>query len=476
MSRFEQAIEVGLRQIADRATPSPDAWDSILTRIADQEPFHETEIIMLTDNTTRTKRWPLYAAAAAVAALLVGGIALLVRDDGPEAPAIPPSPTTPEVLPAPGPEAETGTLPAVGSQVAPGTYTSDASGVPVTLDLGEGSTAPWTVVSNDVNGIQLISDDTGREFMAIGRIGSWMSFDEARDEQTRGTASIAPDNVDGWIEANGIIDVDSGDVEVGGRPAKYRMVRLDTTPGATADWCPLGATADWCPLGEQPCLWAAAGSADTVAADATPIPFSRDRQHAIWLVDMGEFEPLIILGIPNLADEDAWFEDVVQPIVDSIQLGEPAPAVEGGTARVPLRMTVDSAWSGTRVDGDPDADGVTPISGQLDFTGGMTGEAMLTGERRIIPPDGDVEGTADYLFTGSIDGVGTGTFSISDEWSKINGNFSFTGDPIQITNGTDDFEGMTGTVEIVIETSTSDGPTETVTGTMTITITLPHSG
>ena len=31
MSRFEQDVEVGLRQIADRATPSPDAWNSILT-------------------------------------------------------------------------------------------------------------------------------------------------------------------------------------------------------------------------------------------------------------------------------------------------------------------------------------------------------------------------------------------------------------------------------------------------------------
>ena len=79
MSRFEQDVEVGLRQIADRATPSPDAWDSILNRIADQEPIHETEIIMLTDNTIRTRHWPLLAAAAAVVGLLIGGLVLVNR-------------------------------------------------------------------------------------------------------------------------------------------------------------------------------------------------------------------------------------------------------------------------------------------------------------------------------------------------------------------------------------------------------------
>ena len=48
---------------------------------------------------------------------------------------------------------------------------------------------------------------------------------------------------------------------------------------------------------------------------------------------MDDYEPLVILAIPNLDDEQAWFDTIVQPIVDSMDLGAPAPLIEGGTAR-----------------------------------------------------------------------------------------------------------------------------------------------
>jgi hypothetical protein len=321
MSRFEDTLRRDLRQIADRAAPSPDAWDSILTRIADQEPIQETEVIMLTENTIRTRRWPLVAAAAAIVALIVGVIAVVNRD-GATVPA--------DELPAPtvAPEPDTGAvreLPDVGSALEPGRYTTDTPGVAVTFTLEEGQTAPWTLAADERGGIQLWSDETAREFIAIGRIGSWFDADEARDESTTGLGSIPPDDIDGWIEANGIIVADSADTMVGDRPAKYRRIRLDTTPGATADFCPTG---------EQPCLWAISGSADIIDASSPPVPVGRDRLHSIWLVDMGDFEPLFVVAIPNLDDELTWFENTVQPIVDSIELGEPAPAVAGGTARL----------------------------------------------------------------------------------------------------------------------------------------------
>ena len=61
MNRLERQIVRDLRQIADRATPSPNRWNSILTRIAAQDPDTETEIIMLTDDTSRsTRRWLLW--------------------------------------------------------------------------------------------------------------------------------------------------------------------------------------------------------------------------------------------------------------------------------------------------------------------------------------------------------------------------------------------------------------------------------
>jgi hypothetical protein len=358
MSRFTETLERNLEVIADRATPSPDAWAQIQSRIDDQEPFQETEIIMLTENTLTRRRWPLVAAAAAVAALAIGAIALVNRGDGDEQPADVPTPT---VAPAPEPESApdaAAELPPIDSQVAPGRYTSDAEGVTVTFTLDEGQTAPWTLRSNqEPGGIQLWSDDSGREFIAIGRVGSWYDADEARDQETTGLGSISPDDIDAWIEQNGIIVTEREDLVVGNRPTQYRQFRLDTTPGATADFCPPG---------EQPCLWAMSGSADLVDAGSTPVPFGRDRLHSVWLVDMGDFEPLIVVAIPNLSDEQTWFEEIVRPIVDSMEFGEPAPVVEGGTARL------STFGSGTTVDGE------LPAAGEQVVPGTYTTDAIGT--------------------------------------------------------------------------------------------------
>ena len=115
-------------------------------------------------------------------------------------------------------------------------------------------------------------------------------------------------------------------------------------------------------------------------------------------------------------------------------------------------------------------------TGQIDFTGQVTGQSTLTGERRIVPPNGDFAGTTDYLFTGTIDGIGTGTITSVDEWTMVNGNLKFVGDSIQIVSGTGDFEGMTGTTQIDVKTSSLDGSAETNAGTATFNLVLPRSG
>jgi hypothetical protein len=89
MSRFEDTLHRDLTVIADRATPSPDAWATIQQRIADQDPIQETEIIMLTDNTTPTRRWPLLLAAAAATVLVVGAIVMIGTGGDDEVPANP---------------------------------------------------------------------------------------------------------------------------------------------------------------------------------------------------------------------------------------------------------------------------------------------------------------------------------------------------------------------------------------------------
>ncbi len=466
MSRFEDTLQRDLRQIADRATPSPDAWAQIQSRIDAEEPFQETEIIMLTENTFTKRRWPLVAAAAAVVAIAIGAIALVNRGDDIELPATPPQPA-PTIAPAPEPESASDAvmeLPPVDSQVAPGRYTSNAPGVAVTFTLDEGQTAPWTLTSNqEPGGIQLWSDDSGREFMAIGRVGSWYDADEARDGEMTGVGSISPDEIDRWIEENGIIVTESADVEVGNRPAQYRQIRLDTSAGASADFCPPA---------EQPCLWAATGSADTVGEGPSRIPFSRDRLHSIWLVDMDDYEPLVILAIPNLDDEQAWFDTIVQPIVDSMEFGEPAPVIEGGTARVPVRITETGAFEAVRLDGEPLADGSVPVTSTITLTGDVAGEITGVGVAVAQEQGIDEEGVDENTFTGTIDGVGTGTMTYRLDWQLVGGVYSSTG---IITGGTGDLAGATGTVATSISSIGRDGPSSNAAGTITVYLALPRS-
>lgn len=80
MSGFDDGLRQDLSDIADRATPSPTAWEAIQTRIVEQaEP--EMEVIMLDKAPPPTPRSRLWILSAAAVLLLVGGITLLARSD-----------------------------------------------------------------------------------------------------------------------------------------------------------------------------------------------------------------------------------------------------------------------------------------------------------------------------------------------------------------------------------------------------------
>ena len=136
MSRLEHRIERDLRQIAERATPSPDAWSSILTRISDQVlddvpvpdtwSFTEEEATMIdletpapTDDRQKAPKRVLVAGLLAAAAL-VGIVIMSSRDANDSTPTDEPSPTA-TVPPAPPPRALLGTT----GDLLPGTYFVD---------------------------------------------------------------------------------------------------------------------------------------------------------------------------------------------------------------------------------------------------------------------------------------------------------------------------------------------------------------
>jgi len=124
MSRFNERLEQDLGQIADKATPSPTAWDAIQSRIAEQADQPEMEIIMLQPDPLKTRRpatWVLAAAAAVV--VIVAGLSFVLFNDDPDTVRV--TDTTTEV-PTPT------TVPSTSEPLAP-TTTSPTSGPGTTL-------------------------------------------------------------------------------------------------------------------------------------------------------------------------------------------------------------------------------------------------------------------------------------------------------------------------------------------------------
>lgn len=263
----------------------------------------------------------------------------------------------------------------------------------------------------------------------MGRLGSWYDATEARTADITGLGSIPPDDIDGYIAQNDIIVVDSDEVEVGGRPAAFRQFRLDTTPGATGDFCD----------GSEPCLWASTGSPDVVGGTANPLEVGFDRVQTIWLVDMGEFEPVYIFAVAHLGEDgdQQWIDDIVQPIVDSIQFGEPAPTVEGGTARVPERVALTAEMTITQT-GTPDAAAPWPVERTGSLSGDVVGTYQATG---VSSPNG-AEVTLDWTMDVTIDGFGSGTLTLRSEWFWSGDGAATAVD--HVIAGTGDLAGVTG--------------------------------
>lgn len=108
MKRFTDRVARDLGQIADRATPSPTAWEEIRRRIDEQTDEPTMEVIMLDPDKhpsrNRPRPWLMVTAAAAAVLIIVGiVVAASGGDDNPEDPnrvtAVDPGPTAPDTDP-----------------------------------------------------------------------------------------------------------------------------------------------------------------------------------------------------------------------------------------------------------------------------------------------------------------------------------------------------------------------------------------
>lgn len=213
MSRMDDRLERDLGHIADKATPSPTAFEAIQARIASQGPEQETEIIVLQPDPKKTRRISVrvMGAAAAVAVAVVGVTVVLLRSDDSTSVRVADSTTTA----APSPTTAVSTTLAPVTSVAPTTALVELSLVPVAEAFIEARAA------FDGEAVRsIVADDA-----TISPDSEWVS---------------SPDEyllLDDWERATGMtfLDVDCRD----GSPGRVRCTySMETTMSRALDLGP----------------------------------------------------------------------------------------------------------------------------------------------------------------------------------------------------------------------------------------------
>ena len=312
-------------------------------------------------------------------------------------------------------------VPAEGVAMPAGTYsTVKPFGMPVSFDVPDRFRVEGGLQGPSCAGCSAPT----RRRSGSTRFGSFYDAQQALDPDMNGVGSIPADDMDAWIEANGIIVDDSAEGTIGGRSAYFRQIRL---PEGTGDGL--------CPAAMQPCIKVGSHSADLQgnyvhAIDGT-LP------NAYWFVEMDDFEPF---GIWISTTEARWPPGLARrgrADARQHQFGDPAPTVEGGTARVPERIAVTANMTVTQT-GERDINEPWPIERTGPIVGDINGTFTGTG---ISSPNG-AEVTLDWVMDVTIDGLGTGTLTLrSDEvWT---GDGATTAAD-RVIAGTGDFDGVTG--------------------------------
>ena len=206
MSGLNDRLQQGLGHIADRATPSPDAWSAIQTRIADQSEQPETEIIMLESNPhlprrNRTTTW-LWSAAAAVV-LIVGGIVVLNQgNDDPAAVFAGDDIETPEPGVDESPESAVGDPSDSAVDEAPATVSSSPT---ATYD-GDGCTyeGPDEFVAGSEVTFTFVNPANSSAGIAVWRLPDGMTAEEILDRGIFNRGSQIPESAEAQLTDSGI--------------------------------------------------------------------------------------------------------------------------------------------------------------------------------------------------------------------------------------------------------------------------------
>ncbi len=210
-------------------------------------------------------------------------------------------------------------LPPMGQMAPTATYTSDQLGMRVEFatprELFVALNAPGRL--GMVSGFDPATGEYPPETgIALGfrRWAGWSTPEEAVDSSPG--ASIAPDDVDGWVEANDVLVLGDETREIAGRSVRV----LDVTVDPDTEVAAASQGQGLCFEGWDPCFYI--GDA-APAAEQKSDWISAVRTTRIYIVPVDGSEPLLVsVGAPP---GDAWFDEVESTVIPSLTLGPDAP-------------------------------------------------------------------------------------------------------------------------------------------------------
>jgi hypothetical protein len=331
MTKFTDRLETNLSNIADQASPSPTAWQAIQQRLAEPEPNHARDIIMLTDereqvDTSPDRRWLAVAAAVAVGVLAIGAFAATRGDDEVVVTDDPPAEvddnnaddtnegdgnedSAPDTTVAP----ETEATPLLAGLPVSGLTTTEDLGMTLTFEVSE----PMQTTFVEPGFFSLVKPSDVNEDIGIfvaSRVGGWYDADQSVDNAYRGEGSIPANDVEGWIEANQHIADRLPDATVSGRTARVYDIEIDeTVEGSLFDDC------DRCVLTASPSSeFFNPGTAQS--GDKVINPGLKLR---LWFIEVDGFDPIAIWAA-GFGSEATFIDEFEATILPTIEIGPDA--------------------------------------------------------------------------------------------------------------------------------------------------------